>query len=113
MSLHSVRVADHLRSAMLEMTAVSKNYRGIPAVRDVSFRAGPGQVIGLLGPNGSGKSTTVKMLVGLLRPTAGTAYIGGVDVWREPLRAKALMGVLPEQLNLYDRLTGRELIEFA
>ncbi|MGZ6390733.1 MAG: ABC transporter ATP-binding protein, partial [Ktedonobacterales bacterium] len=51
--------------------------------------------------------------VGLLRPTGGTAFIAGVDVWRDPLRAKAAMGVLPEQLNLYDRLTGRELIEFA
>ena len=49
----------------------------------------------------------------MLRPSAGVAYIGGVEVWRDPLRAKALMGVLPEQLNLYERLTGRELIEFA
>jgi ABC-2 type transport system ATP-binding protein len=53
------------------------------------------------------------MLVGMLRPTAGVAYVGGVDVWREPLRAKMVMGVLPERLNLYERLTGRELIEFA
>jgi len=52
-------------------------------------------------------------MVGLLRPTAGSAFVGGVDVWREPLRAKAQMGVLPEQLNLYERLSGRELIEFA
>jgi ABC-2 type transport system ATP-binding protein len=53
------------------------------------------------------------MLVGLLRPSYGSAFLGGVDVWREPLRAKMLMGVLPEQLNLYERLSGRELIEFA
>ncbi|HZC77563.1 MAG TPA: ABC transporter ATP-binding protein, partial [Ktedonobacterales bacterium] len=72
-----------------------------------------GEFFGFLGPNGAGKSTTIKMMVGLLRPTAGAAFIGGVDVWREPLRAKELMGVLPEQLNLYERLSGRELIEFA
>jgi ABC-2 type transport system ATP-binding protein len=53
------------------------------------------------------------MLVGQLRPSAGAAYIGGVEVWKRPLEAKGLMGVLPEQLNLYERLTGRELIEFA
>ena len=53
------------------------------------------------------------MMVGLLRPTSGTAYIGGVDVWRDPLAVKRLIGVLPETLNLYERLTGRELVEFA
>src|SRR5947209_12460112 len=53
------------------------------------------------------------MLVGLLRPTAGSAWVGGVDVWKEPLRARALMGVLPEYLNLYERLSGREFITFA
>lgn len=72
-----------------------------------------GEFFGFLGRNGAGKSTTIKMLVGLLRPTAGLAYVGGVNVWTEPLRAKAVMGVLPEQLNLYERLSGRELVEFA
>ena len=57
---------------MLAVTDLSKSYRGVPAVRRVSLTARPGHVIGLLGPNGSGKSTTVKMLVGLLRPTSGT-----------------------------------------
>jgi ABC-2 type transport system ATP-binding protein len=83
------------------------------AVNGLNLVVRRGEFFGFLGPNGAGKSTTIKMMVGLLRPSAGAAFIGGVDVWREPLRAKALMGVLPEQLNLYDRLTGRELIEFA
>jgi len=83
------------------------------AVNGLTLAVRRGEFFGFLGPNGAGKSTTIKMMVGLLRPTAGTALIGGVDVWREPLRAKALMGVLPEQLNLYERLTGRELVEFA
>jgi len=65
------------------------------------------------GPNGAGKSTTIKMMVGLLRPTSGTVHVGGVDVWRDPLRARTLMGVLPEYLNLYERLSGREFVTFA
>lgn len=72
-----------------------------------------GEFFGFLGRNGAGKSTTIKMLVGLLRPTSGVAYVGGVNVWTDPLLAKAVMGVLPEQLNLYERLSGRELVEFA
>ncbi len=83
------------------------------AVNGLNLAVRRGEFFGFLGPNGAGKSTTIKMLVGQLRPSAGVAYIGGVEVWKRPLEAKALMGVLPEQLNLYERLTGRELIEFA
>ena len=72
-----------------------------------------GEFFGFLGPNGAGKSTTIKMLVGLLRPTAGTALIGGVDIWTKPLAAKGMIGVLPEGQTLYERLTGREFITFA
>jgi ABC-2 type transport system ATP-binding protein len=83
------------------------------AVNNLNLIVRRGEFFGFLGPNGAGKSTTIKMMVGLLRPSAGAAFIGGIDVWREPLRAKQLIGVLPEQLNLYERLSGRELIEFA
>jgi ABC-2 type transport system ATP-binding protein len=83
------------------------------AVNNLNLAVRRGEFFGFLGPNGAGKSTTIKMMVGLLRPSAGTAFIGGVDVWRDPLRAKQLIGVLPEQLNLYERLSGRELVEFA
>jgi ABC-2 type transport system ATP-binding protein len=83
------------------------------AVNGLTLAVKRGEFFGFLGPNGAGKSTTIKMLVGLLRPSAGRAWVGGVDVWRDPIRAKLQMGVLPEQLNLYDRLSGRELIQFA
>lgn len=83
------------------------------AVNGLTLAVRRGEFFGFLGPNGAGKSTTIKMLVGLLRPSSGTAWVGGVDVWRDPIRAKMQMGVLPEQLNLYDRLSGRELIQFA
>lgn len=92
---------------------LTKTFGQKVAVNGLNLVVRRGEFFGFLGPNGAGKSTTIKMMVGLLRPTSGTAFIAGVDVWRDPLRAKAAMGVLPEQLNLYDRLSGRELIEFA
>jgi ABC-2 type transport system ATP-binding protein len=83
------------------------------AVNSLNLTVRRGEFFGFLGPNGAGKSTTIKMMVGLLRPSAGHVWVGGVDVWREPLAARRLMGVLPEQLNLYDRLSGREFLTFA
>jgi ABC-2 type transport system ATP-binding protein len=83
------------------------------AVNALSLIVRRGEFFGFLGPNGAGKSTTIRMMVGLLRPSAGLVFVGGVDVWREPLRAKGQIGVLPEQLNLYERLSGREMVEFA
>jgi ABC-2 type transport system ATP-binding protein len=92
---------------------LTKTFGQKVAVNNLNLVIRRGEFFGFLGPNGAGKSTTIKMMVGLVRPNAGAAFIGGVDVWREPIRAKTLMGVLPEKLNLYERLSGRELIEFA
>lgn len=83
------------------------------AVNNLNLNVKRGEFYGFLGPNGAGKSTTIKMLTGFLRPTRGTAYICGIDVWKDPLQARALMGVLPEYLNLYERLSGREFVHFA
>ena len=83
------------------------------AVDSLNLTVRRGEFFGFLGPNGAGKSTTIKMMVGMLRPTAGSVWVGGVDVWRDPLAARSLMGVLPEQLNLYERLSGREFLTFA
>ncbi len=90
-----------------------QNFGTKVAVNHLNLAVRAGEFFGFLGPNGAGKSTTIKMLTGLLRPTSGLAYVGGIDVWREPLRARQLMGVLPEYLNLYERLSGREFITFA
>ncbi|NIA24805.1 MAG: ATP-binding cassette domain-containing protein [Gammaproteobacteria bacterium] len=83
------------------------------AVDDVSLSIASGEFYGLLGPNGAGKTTTIKMIVGLLRPTAGTAGISEFETWRQPIEVKRRVGVLPEEFNLYDRLTGAELLDFT
>jgi ABC-2 type transport system ATP-binding protein len=83
------------------------------AVDSLNLTIRRGEFFGFLGPNGAGKSTTIKMMVGMLRPSAGSVWVGGVDVWRDPIAARSLMGVLPEQLNLYERLSGREFLTFA
>lgn len=83
------------------------------AVDHLNLAVRRGEFFGFLGPNGAGKSTTIKMMVGQLRPTAGNVWVAGIDVWKDPIQARAMMGVLPEYLNLYERLTGREFLKFA
>lgn len=83
------------------------------AVNYLNLAVRPGEFFGFLGPNGAGKSTTIKMMVGLLRPSSGNVWVGGVDVWKDPVKVRSLIGVLPEYLNLYERLSGREFITFA
>jgi ABC-2 type transport system ATP-binding protein len=83
------------------------------AVNRLNLSVKRGEFFGFLGPNGAGKSTTIKMFTGLLRPTSGMTFVSGVNVWQDQLRARTLMGVLPEYLNLYERLTGREFLTFA
>jgi len=98
---------------MLEVDRVGRSYHGIPAVRDLSLRAAPGQVVGLLGPNGSGKSTTVKMLVGLLRPSRGTVRWRGADIHRQLRDYQSIFGYVPEEPRLYAYLTATEYLELV
>ena len=74
---------------------------------------GPGELFCFLGPNGAGKTTTIKMLVGLIKPTSGCALVCGVDVWRDPVRAKSLLGYVPDAAALYDQLSAREFLNFV
>ena len=97
----------------VEATNLTKQFDTKLAVDHIDLSVEEGEFFGFLGPNGAGKSTTINMLVGLLRPTEGTARIAGIDVWQNPLDAKRELGVLPEGLNLYERLTGREFVRFA
>ncbi|MFQ6132222.1 MAG: ABC transporter ATP-binding protein [Armatimonadota bacterium] len=92
---------------------LTKDFDSFRAVNDVSLQVPEGEMFGFLGPNGAGKTTTIKMMVGLLRPSYGRAVVAGYDVTQDPLSVKARVGLLPEQLNLYERLTGPEYVEFA
>ena len=98
---------------------LTKTYQGtkktgdIVAVDHIDLQVAPGEFYGFLGPNGAGKSTTIKMLTGLLRPTAGQIVIAGHDLAANPLGVKRTIGVLPEDLNLYERLTAAEFLLFA
>lgn len=96
---------------MLEVVDVSKNYRGVLAVRTLSLTARPGEVVGLLGPNGSAKTTTVRMLVGLMRPSRGAIQWRGTDIQQHLLEYQRVVGYVPEEPRLYAYLTAPEYLE--
>jgi ABC-2 type transport system ATP-binding protein len=89
-----------------------KNYGEHVAVAGVDFAVQRGEIVGFLGPNGAGKTTTLKMLTGLVKPTAGTASIMGHDIQSEPVAAKAQFGYVPDTPNLYGKLSGWEFLRF-
>ena len=93
---------------MLSVSHLTKRYGDLLAVDDISFSAPEGAIFGLLGPNGAGKSTTIGCISGLLRPGAGNIEVSGFDTGTQALAAKAALGVVPQELALYDDLTGRE-----
>lgn len=97
----------------LELRGLVKRFGGAVAVDDLSLTVPQGSFYGLVGPNGAGKTTTLSMATGLLRPDAGLALVQGIDVWRHPLEAKRLIGNLAGEMDLYDRLTGEQLITFS
>jgi ABC-2 type transport system ATP-binding protein len=90
---------------------LSKNYGDVRAVDGLSLEVPEGQLFGLLGPNGSGKTTTIKVLCGLLKPTGGTAFVGGYEVGKSDGKVKELIGVCPQEPAVYSTLTGRENVE--
>lgn len=97
---------------MIEAVKLTKRYDDRIAASDINLAVHPGEIVGFLGPNGAGKTTTIKMLIGLLRPTEGVARIGGHDIQEEPLKAKALLGYVPDKPQLPEKLTAREYLEF-
>ncbi|PSK97031.1 ABC-2 type transport system ATP-binding protein [Murinocardiopsis flavida] len=90
-----------------------KQFKRTTAVAGIDLDVPTGSFFGLVGPNGAGKTTTLSMLTGLLRPSAGEVSILGADVWADPVRTKARIGVLPEGVRLFDRLSGRELLLYT
>jgi ABC-2 type transport system ATP-binding protein len=100
-------------SHAIVVSGLTKVFGQKTAVDALSFRVARGRFFGFLGPNGAGKSTTIKMLTGLLRPTSGDASIEGHPISGDLLEVKRIIGVLPEELPLYERLTGEEYLHFA
>jgi ABC-2 type transport system ATP-binding protein len=97
----------------LSIRGLAKRFGGKIAVDGISLDVPAGSFFGIVGPNGAGKTTTLSMATGLLRPDFGTAVVHGVDVWARPLEAKKLMGILPDGVRLFDRLTGEQLVTYA
>jgi ABC-2 type transport system ATP-binding protein len=95
----------------LEVRRLTKRYRRVPVVNDVSFSVRAGEVTGYLGPNGSGKSTTVKMLTGLVEPSSGEILLDGADVRRNLIGFKRMLGYVPEEAHVYPALTGMEYLQ--
>ena len=102
-----------MSEAAIVALGLTKVFKDKTAVDRLSFRVARGRFFGFLGPNGAGKSTTIKILTGLLRPTSGDAVIEGLRLSQNLLGVKGLIGVLPEELPLYERLTGEEYLHFA
>jgi len=98
---------------MIEAVQLTRRYGSLPAVDSLSLQVAPGQLFCFLGPNGAGKTTTIKMLVGLLKPNSGHARVAGLDVWADPVRAKAALGYVPDAVSLYSELTGLEFLDLV
>jgi len=96
----------------IEITGLVKNYGRVQALKGVSLRLKPGELVAFIGPNGAGKSTTLKILTGQLPATSGTVMVNGVDVLKDPGEARKHIGYVPEEPVLYEYLSAREFLEF-
>ncbi|MFO0814825.1 MAG: ABC transporter ATP-binding protein [Gemmatales bacterium] len=101
-----------MSTPLLETVALTKDYGRFRALDQLNLTIAPGEVFGLLGPNGSGKSTAIRILLGMLRPSAGKAQVNGHDCWSQSVEVRKLVSYLPGELRLYDNLTGIQLLSF-
>ncbi len=99
-------------TAIVETAGLTKSYGSARGIRDVTFSVEEGEIFGFLGPNGAGKTTTIRTLMGLLRPSAGSATIGGLDCWAQSTEVKRLVGYLPGEFTLDPSLTGAQIITY-
>ena len=98
---------------MIEIRDLTKRYGDFTAVDGLTLDAAAGEIFGFLGPNGAGKTTTIRIIAGLSLPTTGAVRVNGIDVLTDPVRAKSVMGYVPDRPYLYEKLTGRELLHFV
>jgi len=97
---------------MIELKEITKKYGDFRAVDNLNLTVARGEIFGFLGPNGAGKTTTIKMIAGVLEPSAGTITIGGIDILKQPEAAKRKIGFIPDRPYLYEKLTGKEFLKF-
>ncbi|ASN06776.1 ABC transporter ATP-binding protein [Virgibacillus necropolis] len=97
----------------IKLTELTKSYGKQEAVHSINLNVNKGELFGFLGPNGAGKTTTIKMMTGLLEPTKGKVEIGGSDIWKDPINAKKMVAYVPDQPNLYPKLTGWDYLHFV
>jgi ABC-2 type transport system ATP-binding protein len=98
---------------MLKLVNLTKKFGNFVAVNNINLEINSGDFFGFLGQNGAGKTTTIKMITGLYSPTSGSVLIDGIDIQNNPLEAKQLIGYIPDQPFLYEKLTGREFLYFC
>ncbi|MBK8005563.1 MAG: ABC transporter ATP-binding protein [Gemmatimonadetes bacterium] len=98
---------------MIRLTKLTKRYCKFTAVDGIDLEIRKGELFGFLGPNGAGKTTTMRMIAGILQPTAGTIEIAGDDLAADPLKAKQRLGFIPDRPYVYDKLTGAEFLRFV
>ena len=98
---------------MIDVSGLTRLYGDLVAVDHLSFRVGPGEIMGLVGPNGAGKTTTLRSVAGIIRPTAGTITIAGADLAKDPLRAKRALAFIPDEPELFEYLTVEEHLRFV
>ncbi|WP_186579941.1 ABC transporter ATP-binding protein [Aquibacillus kalidii] len=102
-----------MSGSAIKITNLAKTYGKHDAVKQLNFEVQKGELFGFLGPNGAGKTTTIKMLTGLLEPSSGSAEINGINIWQHPIDAKKKIAYVPDQPNLYPKLTGWDYLEFV
>ena len=98
---------------MIELINLTKKFGNLTAVDNINLKIEKGSIFGFLGPNGAGKTTTIKMMVGLLKPTSGRVIIGGNDISTHPQEVKRMVGFIPDRSYIYEKLTGREFLQFV
>ena len=98
---------------MIRVENLTKHYGKLAAVDSLNLEIPAGEIFGFLGPNGAGKTTTIKVMMGILRATSGRVLLGGFDVEREPEKAKAITGYIPDRPFIYEKLTGGEFLKFV
>lgn len=98
---------------MIQLQELTKDYGTTVAVNKLSLSISAGEIYGFIGPNGAGKTTTIRMMGGIIAPTAGRIIIGGLDMARDPVAAKKMIGFVPDRPFLYEKLTGMEFLNFS